>query len=100
VAAKSETTEDKKPRNPSLKNPEVYDALREQGASPEKAARISNARAKYGDSGPNSPSVKGGKSPKYEEWTRGDLYAKAREIGLPGLSRANKAELIEALRSH
>lgn len=93
-------TTDDETRSPSIKNPEVYDALREQGASPEKAARISNARAKHGDSGPNAPSVKGGKSPKYEEWSRDDLYEKAREIGLSGLSRATKAELIDALRSH
>lgn len=86
--------------NPSIKNPEIYEALREQGASAEKAARISNAQARYGDKGPNAPSRKGGKSPKYEEWKREDLYAKAREIGIPGLSRASKPKLIDALRSH
>lgn len=98
--ARNAKTADGAERSPSIKNPAVYDALREQGASPEKAARISNARAKYGDKGPDAPSTKGGKSPKYEEWRRDDLYAKAREIGLPGLSRASKADLIEALRSH
>lgn len=98
--ARASKTSDDEPRSPSIKNSEVYDALREQGASPEKAARISNARAKYGDSGPNAPSVKGGKSPKYEEWSRDELYEKAREIGLPGLSRASKTKLIDALRSH
>jgi hypothetical protein len=86
--------------NPSIKNPEVYEALREQGASPEKAARISNAQARYGDKGPNAPSQKGGRSPKYEEWRRDELYAKAREIGIPGLSRASKPQIIDALRSH
>lgn len=87
-------------QNPSIKNPEVYEALREQGASAEKAARISNAQAKYGTEGPKSPSSKGGKSPDYEKWRRDDLYAKAREIGLKGLSGASKAEIIDALRSH
>ncbi|PZQ16238.1 MAG: Rho termination factor [Ancylobacter novellus] len=85
--------------NPSIKNPDVYEALREQGASAEKAARISNAQAKYGAKGKNAPSSKGGRSPKYEEWRRDDLYAKAREIGIAGLSRASKSDLIEALRS-
>lgn len=87
-------------KNPSIKNPEVYEALREQGASAEKAARISNAQAKYGTKGPNAPSRKGGQSPDYEKWRRDDLYAKAREIGLKGLSGAAKAEIIDALRSH
>jgi hypothetical protein len=86
--------------NPSIKNPKVYEALREQGASKEKAARISNAQARYGRKGPKAPSAKGGRSPAYEEWRRGDLYAKAREIGITGLSRASKPEIIHALRSH
>lgn len=86
--------------NPSIKNPDVYEALREQGASAEKAARISNAQAKYGAKGRNAPSVKGGKSPAYEEWRRDELYDKAREIGIAGLSRASKSEIIDALRTH
>ncbi len=85
---------------PSLKNPELYEELREQGASKEKAARISNAQAKYGNKGENAPSRKGGSSSRYEDWRRDDLYAKAREIGLTGLSRATKSDLIQALRSH
>lgn len=106
MAAKPKTRSSKtaKPKaasdNPSIKNPEVYEALREQGASAEKAARISNAQAKYGDKGPKSPSVKGGKAPPYEDWTRAKLYDKAKEIGLAGVSRASKAALIDALRSH
>lgn len=94
--AKPKTPED----NPSIKDPETYRALRDQGASAEKAARISNAKARYGTKGPNAPSRKGGKSPDYEEWTRDDLYGKAREIGLSGLSRATKPQIIDALRSH
>ncbi|GLK56446.1 hypothetical protein JOD31_002481 [Methylopila capsulata] len=86
--------------NPSIKNAEVYEALREQGASKEKAARIANAKAKYGDTGPKSPSHKGGKTPDYEEWSRNELYGKAKEIGLSGLSKASKGDLIHALRSH
>jgi hypothetical protein len=86
--------------NTSIKKPEVYEALRAQGASPEKAARISNAQAKYGTKGENAPSTKGGKSPDYEEWRRDDLYAKAREIGISGLSRSSKSDIIHALRTH
>lgn len=86
--------------NPSIKNPDVYEALREQGASAEKAARISNAQAKYGTKGKDAPSAKGGRSPAYEEWRRDELYDKAREIGIAGLSRASKAEIIDALRTH
>lgn len=98
--ASSSKSKDGPSKNSSIKNPKVYEALREQGASPEKAARISNAQAKYGDSGPDAPSHKGGKAPAYEEWTRDALYGKAREIGIGGLSRASKAALIDALRSH
>lgn len=86
--------------NPSLKNPALYVDLREQGNSAGKAARISNAQAKYGDTGKNAPSHKGGSSPAYEDRSRPELYAKAKEIGLTGLSRASKPELVKALRSH
>ena len=33
-------------KNPSLKDPELYEELREDGASKQKAARVSNAAAK------------------------------------------------------
>lgn len=102
VAGKGETKlgKDEPARNPSIKNPAVYEALREQGASAEKAARISNAQAKYGTKGPKSPSTRGGKSPDYEEWRRGELYARAKEIGLKGLSGATRPQIIHALRTH
>ncbi|QGG42630.1 DUF7218 family protein [Aeromicrobium yanjiei] len=53
---------------PSLKKPEMYEELREQGASKEKAARISNAAAQKGRS-KSSVARKGGESGSYEEWT-------------------------------
>lgn len=80
---------------PAVKDGETYDALRAQGASKEKAARIANARA-AGD----RPSHKGGASARYEEWRRDDLYYRAREIGIEGRSDMNKNELIKAIRSH
>ncbi|TMM50919.1 DUF7218 family protein [Sulfitobacter sabulilitoris] len=81
---------------PSIKDEDTYEALRAQGASKEKAARIANAQA----SEDQSPSQKGGKAPPYEEWTRDALYARAKEIGIDGRSGMTKDELIEALRTH
>ena len=79
---------------PSVKDDETYEALREQGASKEKAARIANARAN-----PDMhPSRKGGKAPPYEEWTKADLYDRARELGVDGRSKMSKDRLIRALR--
>jgi hypothetical protein len=78
-----------------IKDDETYEALRRDGASKEKAARIANAKAR-GD----EPSKKGGKSPAYEEMSRDDLYKRAREIGIDGRSKLSKDGLIRALRNH
>ena len=80
----------------SIKDDETYEALRDDGMSKEKAARIANAQA----SDDMSPSEKGGKAPPYEEWTKDELYDRAHEIGIDGRSDMDKDELIEALRSH
>lgn len=74
----------------------MYEALRDDGASQQKAARISNAAAKKGRS---AVGRKGGKSEPYEEWTVDELRGKAKEIGLTGYSRQRKQELIDALRN-
>lgn len=81
----------------SLKDPELYDKLRDDGASQEKAARISNAAARDGRS---TVGARGGRSDAYEEWTVDELRSRARELEIPRVSRMRKAELIEALRSH
>lgn len=81
--------------NPSLKDPELYEALRDDGASVQKAARISNAAAKNGRS---AVGRKGGKSRDYEDWTVPELRDKAKKIGLMGYSKKRKSELIKALR--
>lgn len=75
-----------------IKNERQYEALRRDGMSKEKAARIANSG--------REASVKGGKQPPYESWTKKDLYDKAREVGIDGRSSMNKSELIDALRNH
>ncbi|WP_440959676.1 Rho termination factor N-terminal domain-containing protein [Oceanicaulis sp. LC35] len=78
---------------PSIKDDDTYEALREDGASKSKAARIANAQASNDDS-----AAKGGRQKPYEEWTKDELYERAREIGVDGRSDMNKDQLIEALR--
>ncbi|MDX6452693.1 MAG: hypothetical protein QOH16_2742 [Gaiellaceae bacterium] len=81
----------------SVKDDEVYEALRREGTSKEQAARIANAAAKEGRS---KVSARGGRAEPYEEWTKDELEQRAREIGIEGRSQMTKDELIEALRSH
>lgn len=82
-----------KNHGPQIKDDEQYEKLREKGMSKEKAARIANT--------PREEAAKrGGKSPRYEEWTKDQLYEKAQEVGIEGRSKMNKAELIEALRNN
>ena len=47
-----------------------------------------------------NPSRKGGKAAPYEEWSRDDLYDRAKELDIDGRSGMKKDELIEALRHH
>ena len=81
----------------SLKDPELYEELRKDGASKEKAARISNAAARDGR---KSVGRRGGESGSYDDWTVADLRARAEELGLTGYSGKRKAELIDMLRDH
>ncbi|MCK5892390.1 MAG: Rho termination factor N-terminal domain-containing protein [Aeromicrobium sp.] len=83
----------------SVKNPEMYESLREDGASKEKAARISNAAAQKGRS-ESSVGAKGGRAGSYEDWTVEDLRGRAKELGLSNYSDLRKDELIAALRDH
>jgi hypothetical protein len=78
---------------PSIKDDAQYEALRRDGASKEKAARIANSDR-------TSTGEKGGSAPAYEDWTKDDLYDKAKEVGIEGRSEMRKDELIDALRNH
>lgn len=79
---------------PSVKDDKQYEALRRQGMSKEKAARIANSgsRSKTG--------AKGGKSDRYEDWIRDELYQQAKKVGIEGRSKMSKGELISSLRHH
>ncbi|MHA7873994.1 DUF7218 family protein [Roseivivax sp.] len=81
---------------PSIKNESLYDDLRDEGMSKEKAARIANAR----ENDDMAPAKKGGQQPPYEEWTKDALYDRAQEIGIEGRSDMDKDALIAALRRH
>ena len=84
-------------KTPQLKDPELYETLRKDGASKEKAARISNAAAKVGRS---EIGRRGGEAGDYEDWTVADLKKRAKELDLSGYSGLRKSELIELLRTH
>lgn len=81
----------------TIKDEKVYQALRDEGASKKKAARIANASAKSSRAEVGS---KGGKAGSYKDWTVNDLRERAREIGIKGRSSMKKKELVEALREH
>lgn len=78
-----------KNHGPTIKDDERYEALRDEGYSKQKAARIANT--------PNA-GKKGGKAEKYEDRTKRELYEQAKKIGIEGRSKMNKKELITALR--
>lgn len=78
----------------SIKDDDRYEAMREEGMSKEKAARIANTPAK-------EAGRRGGEAKKpYEDWTKEELYDKAQDVGIEGRSHMSKKELIDALRNH
>lgn len=74
-----------------IKDDEKYEALRDEGMSKEKAARIANT--------PNA-SEKGGKASKLEARTKAELTKEAKKIGITGYSKLNKKQLIDKIRHH
>ena len=83
----------KKDHGPQIKDDEQYEALRREGMSKEKAARIANSPK-------HQTAKKGGQSGKYEDWSKSDLYDKAKEVGIENRSKMDKKELVNALRNH
>lgn len=80
-----------KDHGPSIKDDEQYEALRREGMSKERAARIANTDRSVA-------AERGGSSPPYEEWTVEELRKRARQLDVDGRSTMNKEELISALR--
>ena len=83
--------------NSSIKDEKQYQALRREGASKEKAARIANSSANTSRS---DTGHRGGTAGSYEDRSRKDLYEKAKQVGIEGRSSMSKGELIKALRNH
>ncbi|MBM7069917.1 Rho termination factor [Actibacterium sp. 188UL27-1] len=78
----------------SIKNNDVYEALRDNGQSKSKAAAIADAQA----NGDMNSSEKGGKAPRYEQWTKDELIERAGELDITGRWDMTKPTLIKALR--
>jgi hypothetical protein len=79
-----------KDHGPSIKDDDRYEALREEGMSKEKAARIANTP-------PDEIEDRAGPG-AYEDWTKEQLEEKARDVEIEGRSDMTKEELIRALR--
>ena len=76
---------------PQIKDDALYEKLRKQGESAEKAARIANARA---------AGTLDHRGTRLDDRSKDDLYDEAKEIGISGRSKMNKAELVAAIRNH
>jgi hypothetical protein len=86
-----------KDHGPSVKDDELYESLREEGMSKEKAARIANEAA---GSSRSRVGRRGATAEDYEDRTVDELRDRARELGIEGTSDMDKSELIDALRNH
>lgn len=74
---------------PRIKDDALYEALRRDGASAEKAARIANAKA---------AGTLRHDSTRLPDRTRAELYEEAKRIGIRGRSAMSKAQLVAAIR--
>ena len=86
-----------KGRGSNLKDRELYEELRDEGASKEKAARISNAAASQGR---KTVGRRGANAKDYDDRTVPELRKRAKELGLKGYSGKKKSELISMIRNH
>jgi len=87
----------KKDPGPTVKDKKLYERLRDEGISKQKAARIANAAA---GSSRRKVAKKGGRSPSYDDWSLTKLHRRARQVGIKGRSATTKRKLIKALRRH
>jgi hypothetical protein len=87
----------RKDHGASIGDDELYEKVRAQGASREKAARIANAAA---NTSRQEVSSKGGHSGSYDDWTVAQLRKRAAEVGISGRSTMRRAQLVRALRNH
>ena len=78
-----------KDHGPTIKDDGLYEELRKQGASKEKAARIANAKA---------AGTLDHDSTHLENRSKDELYDEAKEIGIEGRSDMSKDELVKAIR--
>jgi hypothetical protein len=74
-----------------IKDDGLYEELRKQGQSKEKAARIANAKAR-GSLDHRSTHLK--------DRTKAELMQEARKIGISGRSTMDKTALVKAIRGH
>ena len=81
------TAMERRSPGPSIKDPEQYEALRDEGMSKERAARISNASAREGRA---TVARRGGAAEDYDERTKAELLRRARELDIRGRSTMSK----------
>ena len=81
----------------SIGDDELYEKVRDQGASKAKAARIANAAA---NTSRKQVSKKGGEAGSYDDWTVAQLRKRAAELEIGGRSSMKRAQLIRALRNN
>ncbi|WP_294296623.1 Rho termination factor [uncultured Sphingomonas sp.] len=74
-----------------IKDDKLYEDLRDEGMSKEKAARIANAK---------SGGTLDHNSTRLEDRTKDELYDEAKKIGIDGRSDMTKDELVKAIRGH
>jgi hypothetical protein len=86
----------KRDHGASVGDDELYEKIRAEGGSKQKAARIANAAA---NSSRSKVGRKGGKSGSYDDWTVKDLRKRAAELDISGRSSMKRDELIDALRN-
>jgi hypothetical protein len=86
----------RKDHGASIGDDELYEKVRDQGASKQKSARIANAAA---NTSRQQVSKKGGESGSYDDWTVAQLRKRAGELEIRGRSSMKRAQLIRALRN-